>query len=142
MKPMTRSMAGALALSALLAACGGDAAPSASPTVVNTRPTSTGTLTVLEPAFGSTVQGPTVRVRVRVDGARVLPKNLGSRHLSPDTGHIHINLDERVVTQTGGREYEIPDVQPGDRVLRVEFAAADHFSFNPPVIQIVRFTVT
>jgi hypothetical protein len=129
-------------LGALLAGCGGgDANVQPTPTAANTRPASTGKLTVLEPSFGEVVKGPSVTVKVKLENARVLKPGKGTLRLEPDTGHIHVALDGETLTLTAGLMYTIDEVESGEHLLRVEFAANDHGAFNPPVLTDVRFTV-
>lgn len=133
-------------IATLLTACGGDSgaaggSPTPSPTApLGERPASTAELTIVEPRFGATVEGPDVDVVVEVEGATVLEE--ASRDLRPDTGHIHVLVNDRVDTLLAGERYTIAGLDPGEYIIKVEFAAADHGSFSPPVIEIVRVTVT
>ena len=138
-----------MAVAAVLTACGGggsDAGASptpseASPTPSNAqRPTSTAELTILEPKLGATVPGPNVDIVVQIQGATLLGE--ASRDLRPDTGHIHVSVNDRVDTLLAGERYTIEDLDPGQYIIKVEFAAADHGSFSPPVIETVKITVT
>jgi hypothetical protein len=126
-----------------LAACGGGGdggTPTTPPSTAATRIASTGSITVLEPQPGSTVEGPDVTVRVALEGARLV--KVVSTDIKPDEGHMHIKLDGTTITLLAGLEETVPNVQPGTHVLEVEFVAADHGPFNPRVLQTVTFTVT
>lgn len=136
---ITRLLA-VLALAAL-AACGGDD-PKATPTGTSTpspRPSSTATLSIVQPASGQVVEGSTLLVKVKVEGATVLEE--ASRDVRPDTGHVHIALDGETVTLLAGLEYQLTGLKPGQHLLEASFAAADHGPFQPPVVTTVTFTV-
>lgn len=126
-----------------VAACGGDNVSTKvkNPTPSAARPRSTGTITILQPASGALVKGPTMKVKVSVTGARVLLASEVSRDIKPDTGHVHLALDGKTVTLLAGLEYEIKDLTPGSHILQAEFAAADHGPFNPRVLATATFTV-
>jgi hypothetical protein len=102
------------------------------------RPHSTATLTILAPAPGALVSGPTLHVRLDLTGGEIVPQT--STVLSPDRGHIHLLLDGRVVSMAYGVEQDVP-VTPGMHLLQAEFVATDHFPFNPRVITAATFTV-
>src|SRR5687768_10032696 len=55
------------------------------------RPSSTGTITVLEPRAGATVAVGDVTVRIDLEGATI--SEVVSTDLTPDEGHIHVALD-------------------------------------------------
>ena len=102
------------------------------------RPTSTGTITVLEPQAGATVAVGAVTVRIDLQGATI--SEVVSTDLTPDEGHIHVALDGTTLTLLSRETYVIDDVGPGPHILNVEFAAKDHGPFNPPVVVLVPFT--
>lgn len=126
-------VAGLVAVLCLCAGCGGT-----SPPAMHTRPQSTATLTVVDPAPGAVVAEGTLHVRLKLTGAEIVPQT--STHLTPDKGHIHLSLDGRVVSMAYGIEQDV-DVTPGPHILLAEFVATDHFPFNPRVISTVTFTV-
>ena len=101
------------------------------------RPTSTATIEVLEPSSGAVVPAGTVVVRVALEGGIILEQ--ASLDLRPDTGHIHVALDGTTLSLLAGLEYEMNDVGPGPHLLDVEYAAADHGPFSPPVSVVVPF---
>lgn len=139
----TKAGAATLLLVYGLTACGGaggGATPSASPTAQ--RPTSTGTIRILQPSPGEVVDGTTLTVKVKVDGATVLTSGEASKDIRPDTGHVHLALDGQTVTLLAGLEYELTDLTPGQHILQAEFAAADHGYFDPRVLATTTFTVT
>lgn len=101
------------------------------------RPRSTAKLAILYPTPGSEVTGNTVPVRIRLEGAAVVPQT--SLNLTPGKGHIHVSVDGKVVSMLYGTEQDVP-VTPGPHLMQAEFVAMDHFPFNPRVITVVTFT--
>jgi hypothetical protein len=143
--PVTRIGTAALAIVAALAlvACGGGGSaaatpPSATPTQVE-RPSSTAQLTIAVPKNGAVVNGSTVELRVDLEGARVVPAT--TTHIVPDEGHLHVLLDDVLISMTEGLHQTIPDVSPGLHRLTVEFVASDHAPFDPRVVAVVAFEV-
>ena len=62
--------------------------------------------------------------------------------IRPDQGHIHLYVDNNLVSMNYGTTQDLP-VVPGTHVLHAEFVAADHVPFNPRVVTPdVVFTVT
>ena len=133
-------LAGAL-LSALLVACGSSsgAPPGASTTSgsASPRPSSTATLSIVSPTNGQVLRGGTVVVKVDLQGATIVPAT--STNLRPDQGHLHVILDDTLVTMSTGLKTVIPNVPPGQHLLKVEFVANDHAPFDPRVIAAVSF---
>jgi Domain of unknown function (DUF4399) len=130
-----------LAAALLLTACGGgatgstgDGSPSPSP-----RPSSPAQITIVVPKEGSVLTGPSVRVRVNLTGATIVPAT--TKNITPTTGHLHLSLDGKLISMNYQATQTLPDVPPGQHVLQVEFVAADHLPFNPRVITAVTFTV-
>lgn len=112
------------------AACGSRAA--------QTRIGSTAKIAIIEPAPGTVVTADAVRVRVKLEGARVVPDTRFD--ITPDEGHIHLSLNGNVLSMNYGLDEIIP-VGKGPQLLQAEFVAADHLPFNPRVISTVTFTV-
>ena len=140
LRPLT-TLAACLLLAALTAGCGGgtsNATPSASNSAPS-RPSSTAKLTILLPKAGDTPDGPTVKLRVALTEATIVP--FTSSSLKPNEGHLHVLLDGRLISMTLGLEQEIADVAAGSHVIRVEFVASDHAPFAPRVVQEVTFEV-
>ena len=128
------------ALALVTAACGGGSSPSPSPSGFSgARPTSTGSLTIVSPTDGEVIHGSTVDLKVNLTGAKIVP--LTTTALTPDEGHIHVSLDDQLVSMTTGTELKIPNVTPGHHLIRVEFVATDHGPFDPRVIALVSFEV-
>jgi hypothetical protein len=135
-----RSMAIAAA-GTVLAACGGDGSggsPSATLSLVP-RPMSTAELVVTSPQNGEILRDSTVDLRIGLDGARIVPQT--TTELAPDEGHLHVLLDDELISMTEGTTQRIRDVEPGVHRLTVEFVASDHAPFNPRVVAAVVFEV-
>jgi hypothetical protein len=133
----------ALVVAAALLAGGcskGSPASEGSPSALSPRPSSPATVTILSPSNGQTVKGSDVKVRVRLAGARIVPAT--TKHITPTTGHLHVYLDNQIVTMNFALSYDITNVSPGMHVLRVEFVASDHLPFDPRVFAAVTFEAT
>jgi hypothetical protein len=102
------------------------------------RISSSAKITIVEPTSGTVVTADSVRVRVRLEGARIIPDTRFD--LTPDEGHIHLSLNGNVLGMWYGLDEIIP-VGKGPQLLQAEFVAADHLPFNPRVISTVTFTV-
>jgi len=102
------------------------------------RPSTDATLAIASPTDGEVLAGD-VEVRLRLRGARLVDQ--ASTDLRPDEGHLHVVLDDRLISMTGGLEQTLPDVEPGTHLLKVEFVANDHAPFEPRVIAAVAFEV-
>ena len=112
----------------LLASC--SAQPSPSPSLA-ARPSSPAVVTILQPTSGSTVSGSSVHVVLKLDGAVIVKQT--TTDIRPDQGHIHLFVDNVLVSMNYGLEQDI-SVHPGTYVLKAEFVAADHAPFNPRVV--------
>lgn len=114
------------------------------PVDLTNRPASTVRLAIEEPTSGQQVpQGTTVRVRLELRDARVVPESTST--VVPDEGHIHLTLDGRLLSMTydSSTPMTLPtDLDPGDHVLEVEFVATDHAPFDPRVRAETVFEVT
>jgi hypothetical protein len=125
-----------LAAALIATSCGSNASTTSSPAA---RPASTAGLSITSPKDGATIDGSTVDLVVKLTGARLVAAT--TTDLRPDEGHLHVSLDDRLLTMTSGTSYQIPDVPPGQHLLKVEFVANDHAPFDPRVIAAVTFTV-
>ncbi len=137
----------ALAIGAalVLSACGGGGSdsgsgtPSGPTTTSGPRPASTAELKILKPKTGAVVHGTTVDLRVDLEGARIVPAT--TANIKPDEGHLHVILDDQLISMTEGLEQTIPDLTPGLHRINVEFVASDHAPFDPRVVAVVEFEV-
>ena len=125
--PRSRRATILVAARALLSiACSGNPpSPSLGP-----RPASPATVEVVEPASGETIAGTTAHIVLKLNGARIVPETTTS--LRPDEGHLHLYVDNQLVSMNYGLEQDIP-VHAGTFVVKAEFVAADHAPFNPRV---------
>ncbi len=112
----------------------------ASATPSGARPSSSATLTIERPTSGSVVTGDQVEVVMTLTGGRIVDSS--STALTPDTGHIHLSLDGRLVSMTYGlvQVINLKGLGPGAHSIGAEFVAADHGPFDPRVETSVRFT--
>ena len=137
-------IATAIAMALALAACGGSDdgsgdGVSGSTSTLSERPSSTAELSIVSPAVGEVVRGSTVDLRVKLQGAKLVPAT--TTDIVPDEGHLHVILDDKLISMTEGLEQSIPDVPPGDHRITVEFVASDHAPFDPRVVTVVAFEV-
>lgn len=133
-----------LALALALAACGGSddgggSGATGTTSTLSERPSSTAELSIVSPAVGEVVHGSTVDLRVKLRGAKLVP--VTTTDIVPDEGHLHVILDDKLISMTEGLEQSIPDVPPGDHRITVEFVASDHAPFDPRVVTVVAFEV-
>jgi hypothetical protein len=113
--------------------CVSGATPNPSPSGQATaavRPSSPAVVTIAEPASGSSLSGTSVHVVLTLRGAGFL--SVTTTSLRPDEGHIHLYVNNALVSMNYGLEQDFPLV-PGTYVLKAEFVAADHGPFNPRV---------
>lgn len=121
-------------LSVTLAACAGAGSPSPSPGGAGpsgaSRPSSPAVVQIVQPTSGATISGTTVHVVLTLSGASIVTTT--STNISPTQGHVHLYVDNVLVSMNYGLEQDLP-VHPGTYVLKAEFVAADHAPFNPRV---------
>ncbi|HEY7666991.1 MAG TPA: hypothetical protein VIE12_02585 [Actinomycetota bacterium] len=134
----------AVAVALLLVACGGGGGSGptdpGTPTASGPRPASTAQLAIVSPTDGEVIEGSTVALKVDLEGAEIVPAT--TTNIVPDEGHLHVILDDQLISMTGDLEQTIPDVAPGQHLLKVEFVASDHIPFDPRVIAAVSFETT
>ena len=130
--------AGAVGMTLLAVACskGVSAGRTQSPVP---RPSSPAKVRILSPTNGEVVRGSDIKIRVGLSGARIVAAT--TTHITPDTGHLHVYLDNQIVSMNFSTTDDIGNVKPGMHVLRVEFVASDHLPFNPRVFTAVTFQV-
>jgi hypothetical protein len=137
MKAM-RTAIGAVVMASVLAACGGGASGTPTTTPPSTRPSSSAKVIILAPTSGQVIHGSTLHLRIKLDGARIVKPT--TTNIRPDRGHIHVLLDDKIVSMTYGLEQAV-HVTPGNHILQVEFVASDHRPWDPRVITAVPFEV-
>lgn len=135
-----RLAGGAIALALAAAACGGsgDGGGDGTPT---TRPSSPATVTIESPTNGEQFPaGTAIPVNVDLTGAKIVQQT--TKNITPTTGHIHLLVDDKVVSMNYQTTNTLEGVEPGMHVMKVEFVAADHLPFDPRVVSAVTFEVT
>jgi hypothetical protein len=127
----------------VLAACGssddGGSGATGATAPSSDRPSSTAKLAIVLPKVGEVVHGSSVDLRVKLQDAKLVPAT--TTHIVPDEGHLHVILDDTLISMTQGLEQTIPDVAPGEHRIMVEFVASDHAPFDPRVVSVVAFEV-
>lgn len=141
--PRMPKLALIVATAFVLAACGSsddggsDATGATAPS--SDRPSSTAKLAIVAPKVDEVVHGSSVDLRVKLQGAKLVPTT--TAQVVPDEGHLHVILDDTLISMTQGLEQTIPDVPPGEHRITVEFVASDHAPFDPRVVSVVAFEV-
>ena len=125
------SVALVVCLMAVAAACAKGTAQTNRSTTPQARPSTTAKLRILEPTNGKIFHGAsvTIPIRVALTGAKVVPAT--TRNIRPDQGHIHVYLDNQIAAMNFSLNGTVGNVKPGLHVLRVEFVASDHLTFDP-----------
>jgi hypothetical protein len=141
MNPRSRAVMVLIALLAVaVSGCGSGgatappSAPSAQPSAPGAsgnRPSSPAIVAITQPANGAQVTGPSVHIVLALTGAKIVSAT--TTNIRPDEGHVHLLVDNVVVSMNYGLEQDIP-VKPGTYVLKAEFVAADHAPFSPRVL--------
>jgi Family of unknown function (DUF6130) len=133
-----RVSAAAIVVSACLLAvsCTGGAS-STTPTSTINQIASSAKLKIVSPKDGQLVHGSTVNVKVDLEDAKIVVPT--TTDVRPDQGHLHILIDDRLLTMTASLDQKVPDVSPGQHLLKVEFVAGNHLPFDPPVLDVVAF---
>jgi hypothetical protein len=127
----------AVAMTVGLASCGGGG--TAAQTTGQTRPSTTAKLTLVSPTQGELFTTATIPVKVSLEGGKIVAAT--STKLTPNEGHLHLYLDNQVVSMNYQASTVLHDVQPGTHVVRVEFVATDHAPFDPRLFVEVSITV-
>jgi hypothetical protein len=141
--PKMSKLALIVATAFVLAACGssddGGSGATGATAPSSDRPSSTAKLAIVLPKVGEVVRGSNVDLRVKLQDAKLVPAT--TTHIVPDEGHLHVILDDTLISMTQGLEQTIPDVAPGEHRIMVEFVASDHAPFDPRVVSVVAFEV-
>jgi len=103
------------------------------PKIASVRPASTAKIHILMPIPDQRVAGPTMEVRLGLEGGRV--STITTTQLQPNVGHIHLSIDGSLVSMTYGLQQRVlvNGLARGDHTLEAEFVASDHGPFNPRV---------
>jgi hypothetical protein len=103
------------------------------------RPSSTATLSFLDPTHDLQTNADQLTVRLDLQGATLTQTT--STSVSPNTGHIHLSLDGTLISMSGDttQVIDLRNLTPGKHILTAEFVANDHLSFAPPVVAQVSF---
>lgn len=111
----------------------------ASPTAPGPRPSSTASIAFDDPGPGAIVDDDQVEVVLDLRGGQIAEGT--STDLTPDTGHVHLVLDGRLVSMTFGlvQIVDVRDLPAGPHTLQAEYVAADHAPFDPRVTAAVTF---
>jgi hypothetical protein len=137
------SFVGSTLVAATLVACTGGASTSSPSTgatgVPTTRPSSTAQLKIMSPTTGEVLPAGDITLRLKLTGAKVVAPT--SLNLVPNEGHLHVILDNQLISMTATTTTTLPNVAPGTHLLKVEFVANDHAPFDPRVIAATSFTV-
>jgi hypothetical protein len=104
------------------------------------RPASTAAIAITQPTQGQKVTGDQLEVVMTLSGGRII--DAATTSLTPDTGHIHLSLDGKLVSMTYGLVQILPlqGISAGPHTLEAEFVAADHGPFDPRVTATATFT--
>jgi hypothetical protein len=129
------TIAAAVAVLLLITLAGCSASSSASPSpaasALGPRPSSLATVEIVQPQSGATVTGASIHVVLKLTGATIVSTT--TTNIRPDQGHVHLYVDNVLVSMNYGLEQDIP-VHPGTYVLKAEFVASDHAPFSPRVV--------
>jgi hypothetical protein len=125
-----------VALAAASCSGSGSSVPTSTPAP---RPSSPAELSIVAPTDGEVVHGSSVELRVSLRHAKIVQPT--TTHIVPDEGHLHVILDDHLVSMTEGLRQKLSGLTAGTHVLQVEFVASDHAPFDPRVIAAVTFRV-
>lgn len=151
MRTTTRLFAASIALALVAGACRGSGSssdgstspsmpPHASMSITaGPRPSTDAALTIVSPTNGETIRGSDVTLTLKLEGGTIATG--ASTELVPDQGHLHVVLDDKLISMTSDLESVISDVAPGSHLIKVEFVANDHAPFEPRLISAVSFEV-
>jgi len=133
-KPAFAWLAAGLIAAAAPGSCGGPGSGGGSSTptgsAIGSRPSSPAVVRIVEPKTGITVTGSTLHVVLSLENAVIVKQT--STNIRPDQGHVHLYVDNVLVSMNYGLEQDLP-VHKGTYVLKAEFVASDHAPFNPRV---------
>ena len=140
-RPAISRLLAVAAVVVLLGACTSPAGSTPAvtlPGASGNRPSSPAVVMVVEPTAGAAItptpcpgaSGTCVHIKLSLSGATIVAAT--STDIRPDQGHVHLYVDNVLVSMNYGLEQDLP-VHAGTYVLKAEFVAADHAPFNPRV---------
>jgi len=140
-RPAITRLAATAAIAILVGACvssTGSTPASTNAVASGTRPSSPAAVMVAQPTAGAALTptpcpsapGSCVHIKLSLTGATIVSAT--STDIRPDQGHVHLYVDNVLVSMNYGLEQDLP-VHSGTYVLKAEFVAADHAPFNPRV---------
>jgi hypothetical protein len=100
------------------------------PTPAGSRPSSPAVVAIVSPKPNEVVTGSSAHIVITLQNAQIVP--VTSTNVRPDQGHIHLYVDNVLVSMNYGLAQDLP-VQRGTYLLKAEFVAADHAPFDPRV---------
>ena len=122
-----RTMALLISVVVVLAACtssGSGADPgSTTPATTGPRPASPAVVKIVEPKNGATEPASGAKLRVSLTGAKLT--SVTSQDISSTEGHLHVSVDDRLISMTSGLTQTLPDLESGVRHPRVEVRQED-----------------
>ena len=130
-----------VALLAVGCSGGGDASPtptSTPTTITGKRPSSPAVLKILAPKTGEVIHGNSTELKLSLKNAKIVPAT--TTHIVPTQGHVHVYLDNKLVSMNFGLSQQLTNLTPGQHFLRCEFVASDHGPFDPRVITSTTFS--
>jgi hypothetical protein len=130
-------LAVAVAVAVLASGCSRGTVAAGATSTPDLRPSSPARVAILSPTNGQIVHGANVQIRIRLTGAKVVPAT--TTDIVPTKGHLHVYLDDQIVSMNFKPTGDIGGLKPGLHVLRVEFVASDHRPFDPRVFTAVTF---
>lgn len=145
---MRRTIVGICALALVAGACSSGKTPAAnSPTPSATSCAlsiaSTAKLAFVAPGPNQSVPANHVEVKLKLTGGIIVPPGT-SCDIKPNQGHVHIELDGKVITIAAGLDVVVNDIEtspghklgplsPGIHTLYARYVDSAHIPFNPPV---------
>jgi len=144
MSPRSAWIAAVACVALLAVGCsgGGDTSPTPTatqPSIISSRrPSSPAVLKILAPKTGEVVHGNSTELKLSLQNAKIVPAT--TTHIVPTQGHVHVYLDNKLVSMNFGLSQQLTNLTPGQHFLRCEFVASDHGPFDPRVITSTTFT--
>ena len=135
MVPARRLLATLALIPLLLAACG-----SSGSSAGGGRPRTDAKLQIVNPTANE-VTGPNLTIKLALTGARVVPATTVKGKLPKGEGHIHVSVDNKLVSMAYGTTQDLNGLAPGAHAKLAEFVAIDHQPFANRVVATVIFRV-